>query len=85
MKRRLLNTLALASALLCVAIILCWIRSYRVSDSFGFSTLCAIWTDPGSILIARADPSARSAPPMVTLGGEPARRAERGRRSQRRY
>ena len=52
MKRRLFNLAAALSLLLCAAMVVLWVRSYWVSDMFGFSTRFAIWTDRGSVVVA---------------------------------
>src|SRR5205807_4027049 len=34
-----------------------WVRSYWIADSYGFSPLCSVATDRGSLVFCRIDPA----------------------------
>ena len=54
MTRRMFTLAAGLSLMLGLTTVALWVRSYWVSDSFGFSNHFAIWLDRGSVIVARS-------------------------------
>jgi hypothetical protein len=53
---RLFTIFSALSAISCAATALLWVRSYWISDAYGFSDRFAVWSDRGSIVVCREHP-----------------------------